>query len=173
MKAILKTACLLLMTSPIFFTGCQQTSEATNESIQTKDGEEFVGQAFGEGIQGESYTNMNQVLDQLKENEEVSTTMKAKVSEVCQAKGCWMTLVDETSEEEFMVKFQDYGFFVPKDISGREVIVEGKAYKEITSVDELRHYAEDAGKSADDIAAITEPKEEWKFMATGVLVLDN
>ena len=72
-----------------------------------------------------------------------------------------------------MVKFYDYGFFVPKDISGKEVIVEGKAFKEVTPFDELRHYAEDAGKSADEIAAITEPKAEWKFEATGVLVLDN
>lgn len=173
MKVILKITCFLFITSHIFLTGCQQPAEATSETIQTKDGEEFVGQVFGEGIQGESYTDMTQVLTQLKETEEVTTTMKAKVSEVCQAKGCWMTLVDDKSKEEFMVKFQDYGFFVPKDISGRQVIVEGKAYKEITSVEELRHYAEDAGKSTEDIAAISEPKEEWKFMATGVLVLDK
>jgi hypothetical protein len=39
-------------------------------------------------------------------------------------------------------------------------------------VEELKHLAEDAGKSKEEIEAITEPKEELKFLATGVLLLD-
>jgi hypothetical protein len=173
MKDLLKISFILLLFLQIGITGCQQAATGTEDKIQTTGGEEFVGQSFGEGITSSSYADMSEVLGQLKESEEVTTTMKAKVSEVCQAKGCWMTLTDSKTNEEFMVKFYDYGFFVPKDISGKEVIVEGKAFKEVTPVDELRHYAEDAGKSADEIAAITEPKAEWKFEATGVLVLDN
>ena len=61
---------------------------------------------------------------------------------------------------------------MPKDISGRKVVMQGIAYREVTSVDELRHYAEDAGKSAAEIALITKPKEELKFMASGVVLLD-
>ena len=49
----------------------------------------------------------------------------------------------------------------------------GKAYYQITSLDELRHYAEDAGKSAEEIAAITEPKKELRFLASGVLLLPS
>ena len=64
-------------------------------------------------------------------------------------------------------------FFMPKDIAGRKVVMEGKAYREITTVEELRHFAEDEGKSAEEIAAITEPLEELKFMATGVVLLDE
>jgi Domain of unknown function (DUF4920) len=84
-----------------------------------------------------------------------------------------MNLVDPAtaSDEKLLVKFKDYAFFVPKDIAGREVMVEGKAYKEVTSVEELRHYAEDAGKSAEEIAKITEPVTEKKFMASGVVLL--
>ena len=77
------------------------------------------------------------------------------------------------SDQTMMVKFKDYGFFMPKDISGREVVMNGKAYYQTTSVDELRHYAEDAGKSADEIAAITEPKRELRFLADGVQLLKN
>jgi len=50
------------------------------------------------------------------------------------------------------------------------VIMRGKAYKEETSVDELRHYAEDEGKSAEEVAAITESIIELKFMADGVIL---
>lgn len=96
-------------------------------------------------------------------------TVKGKVNDVCQKKGCWMTI---DGEEEVMVKFKDYGFFMPLDIAGREVIMHGKAYYQTTTVDELRHYAEDAGKSAEEIAAITEPKHEMRFLASGVKLLN-
>jgi len=48
--------------------------------------------------------------------------------------------------------------------------MEGKAYKEETSVEELKHYAEDEGLSQEEIDAITEPVYELKFMASGVIL---
>lgn len=133
-----------------------------------------VGDTFGAGVsKPNEVVEFADVIKKLEMNDSVNVVMKAKVSEVCQAKGCWMNLVDPvtSSDEKLMVKFKDYAFFVPKDISGREVMVEGKAYKEVTSVEELRHYAEDAGKSAEEIAKITEPVSEKKFMASGVVLL--
>ena len=96
-----------------------------------------------------------------------------KVDAVCQAKGCWMNIASSTPGLDTMfVKFKDYGFFVPKHISGRTVVMQGKVFREVTSVDELRHYAEDEGLSEEEIAAISEPVEELKFMANGVLLMD-
>jgi hypothetical protein len=71
-----------------------------------------------------------------------------------------------------VVQFKDYGFFVPKDIAGRQVVIEGYAYRAVTPIEDLKHYAEDAGKSQEEIDAITEPKEELKFLASGVILLD-
>jgi hypothetical protein len=88
---------------------------------------------------------------------------------VCQAKGCWMKL-DLGNNETMRVTFKDYGFFVPKDAKGREVVIEGVALKSLTPVDELQHYAKDAGKTAEEIAAITEPVQELSFEAVGVLM---
>ena len=134
-----------------------------------------AGDTFGAGVsKPESAVGFADVVKQLETNDSVNVVMKAKVEGVCQAKGCWMNLVDPAvaSEEELFVKFKDYAFFVPKDIAGREVLVEGVAYKEETTVEELRHYAEDAGKSEEEIAKITEPVTEKKFMATGVVIVD-
>ena len=72
--------------------------------------------------------------------------------------------------EEAMVKFKDYGFFMPKDIAGKEVIVNGLAFIEEMSVEEQKHYAEDAGESKEVIAAITAPKKTYRFEADGVLL---
>ena len=99
----------------------------------------------------------------------INSKIIAEVNEVCQAKGCWMRL-NLDDENEVMVKFKDYGFFVPKDITGKKVIINGQAFVEEVSVDEQRHYAEDAGKSLEEIASITVPKRTYSFEADGVLV---
>ena len=99
----------------------------------------------------------------------INSKMVASVTDVCQAKGCWMTLqLDDQSE--VMVKFKDYGFFVPKDIKGQTVIVNGLAYVEAQSVEDQRHYAKDGGKTLEEIEAITEPKRTFAFEADGVLL---
>ena len=127
---------------------------------------------FGEKISPDGAITYSQMLAKLENEEEVNVKVRGTVDAVCQMKGCWMTILStEEGHDDIFVKFKDYAFFVPKDISGREVIMEGLVYREITSVDELRHYAEDEGKSKAEIMAITEPKEELKFMASGVILL--
>ena len=45
-----------------------------------------------------------------------------------------------------------------------------KAFVKETSVKELQHYAEDAGKTKEEIAKIIAPKKEFAFEAKGVLM---
>ena len=99
----------------------------------------------------------------------IPSKIKAKVNSVCQAKGCWMRL-DLEDGNEVMVKFKDYGFFMPKDITGQEVVINGNAYVTEVSVNEQRHYAEDAGETTEEIALIIEPKRTFSFEADGVLL---
>lgn len=129
---------------------------------------------FGKELSNIELTELSNLYVKINEEGEIAPVkLKAKVTSVCQMKGCWMTIAsDDQPGKSIHVNFEDYGFFVPKDISGREVILEGKAFKEVTSVDELRHYAEDEGKSEAEIASITEPVEKYKFTATGVRLLD-
>ncbi len=155
--------------SMLFLFSCKNAATTADTATAAVD-----NNSFGAAI---SNTNnpvaFSEMVTQLETQDSVNVIVKAKVGEVCQAKGCWMNLVDTQgqSTEELFVKFKDYAFFVPKDIAGQEVLIEGVAYKEETSVEELKHYAEDAGKSAEEIAAITEPITEKKFMATGVVLL--
>ena len=89
------------------------------------------------------------------------------ILEVCQMKGCWMT-VETGKGQEIRVTFKDYGFFVPKDIAGKKAVFEGEAKMETVDVATLKHYAEDAGKSKEEIAAITKPETQLTFVASGV-----
>jgi hypothetical protein len=128
-------------------------------------------QSFGEKITAEPAITVQDLLAAMEGKDSVEAKISGQISNVCQMKGCWMNISNRATEEESVfVQFKDYAFFVPKDASGKEVIIEGLAYRKITPVDELRHYAEDAGQSKEEIAAITEPKEEIRFMAKGVLI---
>ena len=61
---------------------------------------------------------------------------------------------------------------MPKNIADKEVIVNGKAFVSEVSIEEQRHYAEDAGKSEDEIAKIIEVKKTLSLEADGVLLIE-
>lgn len=135
----------------------------------------ITGQTFGEPISAKEAISYDDLLKKLDGKDSLAVKVRGTVEGVCQAKGCWMNIVSakNPSQESMFVKFKDYGFFMPKDIAGREVIMQGYAYREVTPVDELKHYAEDEGKSQAEIDAITQPKVELKFMASGVMLVDQ
>lgn len=141
-------------------------------SAQVKEADAIVYKSFGKNIIADDAIKASSMASHFKSmqvGDTINSKMSAKVISVCQAKGCWMTLNLEDGNE-VMVKFKDYGFFMPKDISGREVIINGKAFVNEVPVDESRHYAEDAGKTDEEIAKITEPKRTFSFEADGVLL---
>jgi hypothetical protein len=128
--------------------------------------------SFGDKITAENSISKDEMLTKykaLKAGDTINVKLATKINEICQNKGCWMTLDLGNSEKAF-VKFKDYGFFVPMNAQKRETVVEGKAFVEETSVAQLKHYAEDEGKSTEEIAKITAPKTEYKFLANGVLI---
>ncbi len=128
------------------------------------------GVAYGTSFNNDHSVSVEALSQTLQKENQFTGKVKGKVVGVCEKKGCWMKLANAAGDE-IMVKFEDYGFFVPSDINGREIVLEGTAKKSVTSVSKLQHYAKDAGKSAEEIAMITSPKEEIEFIATGVLVL--
>ncbi len=149
----------------------QEVSESeAYDAFQKNKGD---GKAFGEKVTAKDAVTYDTMLEKMSkagkiDNVKVTGTVEA----VCKAKGCWMNISSDKGAPSMFVKFKDYAFFMPKDLAGKKVVMVGNAFKETTTVDELRHFAEDAGKSKDEIAKITQPKEDIKFMATGVLILN-
>ncbi|MBQ0151664.1 MAG: DUF4920 domain-containing protein [Chryseobacterium sp.] len=99
-----------------------------------------------------------------------NVAIKGKVIDVCEKKGCWLTIETEDNSQ-FFVKMKDYAFFVPTALKGKNVVMDGTAEKKSISVDEQKHYAEDAKKPQAEIDAITSPKEEIRFVANGIKVV--
>ena len=95
--------------------------------------------------------------------------IEGKILSSCPMKGCWMKI--KADEDTILVRFKDYGFFVPKNgIEGEKAIVNGKISVETLSVEQLRHYAEDAGKSQEEINLIKDPQVSLTFLADGVYI---
>lgn len=143
----------------------------TTENKPEEAQKEIAYASFGEKINDADALSSERMMEHyktMKIGDTISSKMNGEILEVCSSKGCWMTL-DMDGDNEVMVKFKDYGFFMPLNAEG-DVVINGKAYVSETSVDELKHYAEDAGKSEEEIAAITEPKRTYSFEADGVLL---
>lgn len=128
------------------------------------------GQDFGEAVKARKAVSVEKFKNKMDGKDEWAGVVSGTVKQVCKSEGCWLRL-DDGSKDGIMVKMKDHSFFVPKDIDGKKVIVAGKAVRKTTTVKELQHFAEDAGKSKEDIAKITEPKVEISIEATGVKVL--
>ncbi|MBT8286262.1 MAG: DUF4920 domain-containing protein [Flavobacteriaceae bacterium] len=135
-----------------------------------KEVEKEVATVFGSAFEADevkSATDMADAITGLQQTDSLDVTFSGEVTEVCQMKGCWMK-VALGDGEEMRVTFKDYGFFVPKDIAGKEVTLHGKAFIEEISVEDQKHYAEDGGATKEEIDRITAPKATYSFVADGV-----
>lgn len=128
------------------------------------------GATFGTGTNADGAVEVAELPGFLSDKESGNIKVIAKVTDVCPKKGCWMSL-EMPDQSKVFVKMKDYGFFVPLEMIGKTVVIDGEAKKIQTSVAELKHYAEDARKSKEEIDAITEPKEEIRITAAGILVV--
>lgn len=163
--------CLLLFA--LLVVSCKNEKQDTE--VVDVEANEVAYASFGNKIEADNAMNAAEMAEKFKSmqvGDSIPSKMTASVNEVCQAKGCWMRL-NLGEDQEVMVKFKDYGFFMPKNIAGKEVIINGKAFVDEVSVEEQRHYAEDAGKTEEEIAAITEPKRTYSFEADGVLLIEE
>ena len=105
-------------------------------------------------------------------NSENKIRIEGEVLSTCPMKGCWMKV--KADKDTILVRFKDYGFFVPTDgVTGNKTIINGKLKVDTLSIDLLRHYAEDAGKSHEKINEINNPEVSLTFLADGVIIKED
>lgn len=161
-----KYVALVLLLTLVF--SCKNEKSSETMSTETED---IAYASFGDEIKADNTITAQEMAEKyktLKVGDTIQAKLSASINEVCSKKGCWMKL-DLGNDEEIMVTFKDYGFFMPLNAEG-DVIINGKAFVTETSVEDLRHYAEDAGKAKEEIDAITQPEKTYAFEADGVLL---
>jgi hypothetical protein len=129
------------------------------------------GVTYGKTISKDKAITLAALNQHLSKDTVYQGKIAGEVIEVCKKKGCFMKL-SQLNGDPVMVRFTDYAYFMPQNIVGKKVVVEGTAKVNETSVDRLRHYAADAGKSSKEIAKINKPKKDIQIMADGVLITE-
>ncbi len=161
---------IILLVVSVSFTACKNEVSKEEATVEAQEVTQKY-RSFGDEISATQVLTPEELVarqSSLKVGDTIPVKFSSKVNTVCQKKGCWMKV--NVGEEETMVRFKDYGFFMPLDIAGQEAIIEGVAFLEELSVEDQKHYAEDDGKSAEEIAAITAPKQSLAIISNGVLL---
>jgi hypothetical protein len=141
-------------------------------NAQPPAGDAKPGDWYGEKTTPDGALNLNDVVAKLKGGSEFGDVkVTAKIVEVCPKKGCWLKL-ELNDGTTATVKMKDYGFFLPVSAKGKTVVIDGEVKLKTTSVAELKHYAEDAKKSKEEIDAIKEPLKEVSVKAKGIVVVE-
>ncbi len=171
----MKTRILLFGTAATLLAACsspavesQGEAKDTTATSQTAPAMKY----FGDTITADGALAIADFVNATAGKDSLDAKVDCEIITSCQKKGCWMT-VKMPNGEPMRVSFKDYGFFVPTEgLEGKKAIIQGHAVKEVTDVAALKHYAEDAGKSPEEIAKITEPETSWSFTADGVIIRD-
>ncbi|WP_245327864.1 DUF4920 domain-containing protein [Hymenobacter fodinae] len=154
------------------FAACQSSPEtAAIQEPASSTAPALTGKTYGAPISAEGAQPIARLQQALGSKDSAQVKLVGTADAVCQAKGCWLTMKTKDGQP-MRVRFKEYAFFVPKDIVGKTVVVNGWAHRETVPVSDLQHYAQDAGKSKQEVAAITEPEQQYTFEADGVLVAD-
>ena len=151
--------------SALLFFALAANAQEDKEKIQAAK-----GVVYGAVSTEKAPVNPDEIINKLVDNK-FEGQIKGKVAEVCKAEGCWIRL-QKADGTTLMVKAKDHSFVMPENIVGKTVLVEGSATVKEISEDVRRHYAEDAGKSKEEIAKIKGAEKNVQFAAKGVKVLD-
>lgn len=169
MKRLIYSVLLSLSISTLCF------SQEDVEKKSPPAGNAVVGDYYGANVSKAAENkaiSVEKLESGLKDSKKLENiAVKGLVTDVCEKRGCWLTIKTEDGSP-FFVKMKDYAFFVPTALKGKNVVLEGVAERKITSVEELKHYAKDAKKPQSEIDAITLPKEEIRFLADGIKVVN-
>lgn len=161
MKKINVTLIMLLFVGTTMM--AQKSAKAFNDKDYALFGDKFkVTRILTKDEMLKKYKN-------LKKGDTITVQFESNIKSVCKKKGCWMKM-ELAGDDDSFIRFKDYGFFVPLNADNSTAIVNGKAFVDVVSVEELKHYAKDGGKSAAEIAKITKPETTYALTADGVYI---
>ena len=158
---------LIISFSFIFFlSSCESADTKTSAKTETQ-----VFDIYGDSSMTiDGAINSKTLMSMLQSNDSADVKLIAEVVGVCKVKGCWMDVKLDDSTT-MLVRFKDYGFFVPMDCEGKQATIQGKVKRTTHSVEWLRHKAEDAGKSIEEIESINEPELAYSIDEASAVIL--
>ena len=134
-------------------------------SVNYADQPFSADQSFGGEVpvNGDPVT-LKEAIGSIEEAEGEFIKIRGQITEVCQAKGCWMILVD--GDTYARITFEDYGFFVPTETSMQRTVIFGQLSQRTLSGQQAEHFAQDAGSQSK--IKLEGEIREYSILARGV-----
>lgn len=161
MKKILVFACIVLWNGAVFAQNSGGVIRLSEPVYETEEYEVFGADADQDQFQPAA--TLSEIIESDQSDGQVA--LKTTVAQVCQKKGCFFIAQDDHYTAR--VTFRDYGFFIPTDSQGKQVVLLGDFSVETLSEEQAKHYAEDAGDHPD---SVTGEQEEYSVVATSIMV---
>lgn len=155
------TTAIILVATQFAWAGDESKVVRLSEPVAVTETHETFGAVMPDDAEPMS---LSALVAQHEEYANKSVVIEARVSQVCQKKGCFFIAQDGATT--IRVSFKDYSFFVPTDISGRDVTLVGELQRVELSEEQAAHMAADLGSADSDVA----PGPQFEIVATAVRV---
>jgi len=90
--------------------------------------------------------------------------LATRIAKVCQKKGCFFVATQGAATAR--VSFKDYGFFIPTDSGGKDVVLLGTFSRKSVSKEQAEHDAKDLGESG----ASSTDRFQYSIVASAVKI---
>lgn len=136
-------SCIALATGVLYAQIVAAEVTRLSEPVAVTDEAEIFGAPLDTDAEP---TTLAALLDSPGDYVDTAVRVEARISQVCQKKGCFM--IASTGDKSVRISFKDYGFFVPTDTGGKTVTLTGTVIERQLSEEQAAHFREDAGGSA-------------------------
>lgn len=171
MKNLIKQFSLIVFTvffiSSVSYAQDEHHKSSNMEPVGTATADGMLyGKDFDPGMTTITYGDLLKSAD---ENNDKVILVKGTVAEVCQSMGCWMVMSDGSKSVRATTS---HGFFLPKDIAGKEAVIYGKFKITEISEEDARHYNEES-KNPVSNESIVGPQKVMEIDAIGIKILNT
>lgn len=131
----------LLTMAPLTFAG-EDEVKRLSEPVEVTSSYEVFGTTFpDDGTQ----LSLGDLVKDDEKYQDQEVLLATRIAKVCQKKGCFFIAQDGAATAR--VSFKDYGFFIPTDSGGKDVVLLGTFSRKSVSKEEAEHFAEDLGET--------------------------
>ncbi len=167
MKKILYASLFLCLAA-----ACNMNSNKLSDSAKADS--TTVANKFGLQFESKEPVSADQLVEKVNAKRSFNGVVEGKITAVCKKAGCWANI--ETADgNKLKVLFRNADgseFGIDKNSIGKKLIAHGVGYLDTTTVEMLRHYAADDGKSKEEIDKINSPEIVVGFTADGAQITE-
>lgn len=152
--------CLALAPAALAAAGDEGAVRLSEPVTVTEDYEEFGAPV----VSAESAMPLDELVGAGEEYLGREITLATRIARVCRKKGCFFIARDGNAVAR--ITFKDYGFFIPTDSAGKEVLLNGTFERRDITEAQAKHYRKDLGEAPGGAAG----GSEYHIVATAVRI---